>query len=110
MLHAFLFIFAAIACSIKLPSGVVLEIPNIEVCADKGSFGAFCAWTRDGTDREIAKQAWDAERFGYYCMKPEGFVRFQEFIEKACASDSTCVDEAQAVMRAFGEKLDRFPR
>ena len=69
-------------------------IPNVEICADAGQFGAFCKFTRSGNSRNIEKPQWDMDRVGQFCMTPEGIGKYQKFIETACNHDRNCVDEA----------------
>ena len=73
-----------------LVSGCSLDVPNIEVCRDKGVLGARCNWTNDGDPRDIEPEVWESERFGQFCMKEEGFAANQLFFEQACELVKKC--------------------
>ena len=98
MLLLSLLIFALSGCS--------LVVPNVKICADKGKFGAVCAYTRDAKKKKIqvSKQEWDRERIGQFCMDAEGLGKYQTFIEKACQQNKNCVDEIQQFVKTLKEK------
>lgn len=89
-------------------SGCNLEIPNAYVCADKGSRGAFCAFTRqESGEQRLTKRQWDRFRLGMFCMKAGDFSKYQLFVEKACQQNINCVDEAKREYNKFKRKMNR---
>lgn len=82
-------LFAVITTAF-LASACSLTVPNIEWCRDKGALGAHCAWTNEGTPRDIPKADWDHERFGQFCTKEDGFAKNQLFFEQACELVKNC--------------------
>lgn len=73
-----------------LVSGCQLEVPNTEVCRDKGALGARCNWTEVGEPRDISFEEWEVFRFGNFCMTEEAFAKHQKFIEQACEKTNGC--------------------
>lgn len=73
-------------------SGCTQDLPNVEVCADKGWLGAKCAHTRNGPERQIKKLQWDKERVGYFCMNANSYGQYQKFIADVCAKQQNCID------------------
>lgn len=68
-------------------------VPNVQVCADKGTLGAICAYTRSGPTSKIPVATWSKQRIGWFCMDASAFGKYQTFIEDTCQKDQTCVDE-----------------
>lgn len=81
------------------------NVPNVRVCADKGRFGAVCAYTRDDKKTKILmdKVAWDSVRTGQFCMDGKSFAQYQKFIEQVCAQEQKCVDQ----INDFVSRLNR---
>lgn len=92
--------------SITFLASCSLSVPNNEVCADKGTLGARCAFTVSGPARNIAKAEWDEVRFGNFCMSPEAFAANQKFMEQACELVKGCdvVELKRLQMRFFYEQ------
>lgn len=90
MKHCFL------VASICLISSCSYQIPNVQVCADKGALGAHCAYTRNGPSQNIRKFDWDRQRVGWFCMDAANYGKYQKFVSDVCANDQNCVDEADA--------------
>lgn len=67
------------------------KIPDVEICSDAGSLGAFCVTTISGKEREVAKEAWDKERFGYLCMSANSYAEIKKTILELCHNQK-CVE------------------
>jgi hypothetical protein len=82
-----------------------LEIPNVPICADKGKFGAICAYTRgDVNKKQIPKLQWDNMRVGMFCMDAKALGDYKTFIEKACQQDQKCVDGVRRFIDVLEDK------
>ena len=98
-----LFAIGLIAC---LVSGCSITVPNIEVCRDKSSLGAHCAWTNSGPSRDIPIEEWQSYRFGNFCMSEEAFAKNQKFIEQACELTKGCdVEKLIKLQKRFLDAL-----
>jgi hypothetical protein len=97
-----------ILSSATLIAGCSLEVPNIEVCADKGILGAFCSYTNMDRIREVPERQWASERFGWFCMSPESFEKNQRFFEEACNQTKNCrLEELKERMRKFEANIEK---
>lgn len=102
---------AFVACSfliapfLVVASGCPLKIQNIEFCADKGKYGAICAYWLDAkkTAKRIKKSDWDKKRVGMFCTSPQGIGEINALIEKACQTRK-CVEQVKELVSALGEK------
>lgn len=84
-----------------------LTVPNVEVCADEGKYGAFCKYTRSERTRELTKGQWDAIRPGYFCMSAPAYGSYQRFIEQACNQEKSCIDEAEQEFSSFVRNMKK---
>lgn len=89
-----------------LLTGCGLTIPNVEVCADEGRFGAYCKYTRSERERELNKAQWDALRAqGWFCMSPPAYGAYQKFVEQACNQNKSCSDQVEQNVKEFQRDL-----
>jgi hypothetical protein len=85
-----------------------LDVPNIEVCRDKGPLGARCNFTNVGEPRDIPPGVWEQERFGQFCMKEAGFAANQLFFEQACLLVKKC--NLETVQKKYAEILKELQK
>lgn len=83
-----------------------IDVPNAEVCRDKGPLGAHCAFTNHGDSHDIVLHDWDLQRFGYFCMSEVDFAATQKFIEQACEKHQDC--NIVVVRKLFQEFKNRM--
>lgn len=80
----FLLLFAFLAGCSKI------QVPNTEFCADMGQLGAACFYSDSDQERELTKEAWDAERFGMLCTTGESYGEWKAALLKLCSETSLC--------------------
>lgn len=80
-------------CLLSLNSCAV-KVPDIEICSDLGELGASCVTTISGKERDVAKPAWDQERFAYLCMSSESYASIKKTILELC-HNSKCVEAVE---------------
>lgn len=94
--------------STLLSSCAKIEIPDIEVCSDAGSLGAFCVTSVSNKERDIEKVKWDAERFGMLCMKSDAFADIKAAILKLCHNNKRCVLEVEEKAKEIDDKVKKM--
>lgn len=82
-----------------------VNVPNVEVCADLGEFGASCANTNNDQTRRIDQPKWDEYRYGQLCVTPAGFASWKGVIEKLCGKTDMCTFEEKALLKSIDEKV-----
>lgn len=100
---AFVILFAFL-----LSSCAKVNIADSEWCGDLGSAGASCFNTLSETQRDISKEAWDKERVGWLCSKPETFADWQATILKLCKASKRCTFEDKKVIFNFIQNVDEI--
>lgn len=85
-------------------SGCPVNVPDVEICADKGKLGAICAslHSRGEVTRRVRPIQWAEARVGMFCMSPEGLGRINATIEKLCQSHQ-CVEDVNKFIKALKE-------
>lgn len=69
-------------------------MPNVEICANAGKFGANCAHTISTDTRWIGPNAWEKESIGQLCMTAESYGKIKTAILKLCDKSGACNEEA----------------
>lgn len=89
-------------------SGCPLKIPNVEFCADKGKYGAVCAYWLNAKDtkRRIKKSDWDKARIGMFCTSPKGLGAINALVEKACQQNKKCIEDIKTLITALEVKAE----
>lgn len=67
-----------------------VKISDHEFCGDKGTLGAHCVHFLTPETRNISKDAWDDERFGMICERPQVFADWKQTIEQLCSNSNLC--------------------
>jgi hypothetical protein len=96
-----------ISAALLLISGCTdVPIKDAEWCADKGRRGATCWHTLDvEAKRQVTKTAWDNERFGQVCAKPQVFADAQAAIETFCQNTNSCDYQVKTKIQKFSQHL-----
>lgn len=88
--------------ALRPESITTVTIPNVEICADEITHGAFCKFTRSSTSRTLTEAEWDQMRPGMFCMGTDALGEYQSFIESSCNYNKDCVNAANALVRTLG--------
>lgn len=56
-----------------------------------------CVTSNSGKQRDVAKEAWDKERFGMLCLTDQGFGDIKAAILKLCHENKKCVYETERI-------------
>jgi hypothetical protein len=78
-----------------------VTIPNVLICADAITHGAYCQYTRSGQSQTLNQAQWDQLRFGWFCMGADALAEYQKFIESSCNYNKDCVSSALALNRTI---------
>lgn len=84
--------------------GCSTQVPNVEVCIELPSGGAFCKYTLKDIERRIPVEEWDTLSTGRLSMTPEAFGEYQKFIEGACLRVK-CTEEERKAQKKLLEVL-----
>lgn len=79
---------------ITAASGCVghVQVLDKEQCIDEGSLGAHCAHQYSTPTRDLDKNEWDNERFGWFCMNPDDTVESKKEWEIVCSIKGVSCD------------------
>lgn len=85
-----------------------IEIKDIPLYWDAGSNGAVETHLVSDAMRDIPKETWDKQRFGYACISQDDFAWLRATLEKACSvSKIQCGKEEKKAMDAFFTRSER---
>lgn len=79
----------------------------MEVCADAGSGGAFCAHTQKPDERDVPKAQWDIERFGMLCITQQAYGDSKAAVEKLCSKPGACTYEFKKNFQQATENIEK---
>lgn len=102
---------AAILFVSAMNSACQLTPPNVEVCVDLGSNGAFCQFTLEDIERYIPEEIWEEMQQGRFSMDVESFGEYQKFIETACEFKKCTKKERRAqkkLLRRMGKLNEKI--
>lgn len=90
-----------------LTSCAEVKIHDGEWCGDIGASGASCFHTISTSARDLTKEQWDLERFGWLCTSPQSFAEWKTALLKLCDYSDICTYEEIKVLEALEVKLQR---
>lgn len=83
-------------------SGCSVSIPNIEMCRDKGKFGAICAYwlNASATKKRVSLSEWNSKRLGMVCVSEKGLGNINAIIESLCQNQQ-CIERVNDLIKAL---------
>lgn len=80
----------------------------MEVCADAGPDGAYCAHTQQQLERDIPKDQWDIERQGQLCLTQQAYGDNKAAVEKLCSKPGACTYEFKKKFKQATENIEKI--